>query len=564
MRPTPLLVALSLLAGVARLGAPPAAAGPLPGIRVAAASPAVVADAPDWATEELHDPIDFNTQLDLNPGRRVTDLRRANGVLSFTTRRTTFLDPVYTSPGALPHDRDGALHPVDTTRYSRLSIRMRASARSSTAVLWFSCAEATLACADGTTIPVHSGWGTYDIPLRPALSAARQPWQGRVTGIRIIPTNRAGVRFDLDWIRIYQPTAASTVLWSDPTPGRSAAVYWDRDSDFRNNTPERGGWGIVARVARSGPVNQTPFNAAAFPPDTYRFYVVAAGERSPHGGALRIAPAPQPTIDDPDRAGGADYASSVRRDAWDFSQPGDVRALWNARRLGGAAGVLHAMNSGSSNRNDPQVHLPLGATIDGSRWHRLTFRLSYDGPFGLANAPGGGAMTRIIWGTAAAPGQPQELEDVVTYPWQREITVDLAASLPGAITDPTQRARRLGWAGQRITSLRFDPNEDPGPRVWHLDSIRIAEDDRADSSFDVTFHDDAWEPGTVATLHADRDARGHDGEVIAVVPVTAGRNVVRWDTSRLVPGRYWVHVAMQRGVTSGRAYATGPVLVTHE
>lgn len=279
----------------------------------------------------------------------------------------------------------------------------------------------------------------------------------------------------------------------------------------------------------------------------------AAGTTPPEGTDLR----PRPVVLDPDAAGGQDYAATARGDAWDFSSPSDVAGLANTTSASFADGVLSATNAGPD-LNDPQVQLPLAGPIDGSRYHRLSFRYRYDGPFDLRDAPGGGTMTRLIWSVDGSPAY-QDLDDVVTFQGWNEVVVDLASDPPSRVVDPTTPVR-IGWAGQRITSLRFDPNEDPGPKRWHLDDVRIAADDGGSDRFDVRFRDDAWEPGTTAEIWADSDAAGFDGTRLASgVAVQEGVNTFRWQNAGLPSGRYWIHVALSDGASTSRAYSSGPV-----
>ena len=81
-------------------------------------------------------------------------------------------------------------------------------------------------------------------------------------------------------------------------------------------------------------------------------------------------------------------------------------------------------------------------------------------------------VARLIWQTAGAPGVWQNSDDIVVYPGWNDVTVDLATSPPWAITDPNT-PDRIGWAGQLITAVRFDPDEDSGvapvPRRQHQD-----------------------------------------------------------------------------------------------
>ena len=110
-------------------------------------------------------------------------------------------------------------------------------------------------------------------------------------------------------------------------------------------------------------------------------------------------------------------------------------------------------------------------------------------------------VARLIWQTAGAPGVWQDSDDIVVYPGWNDITVDLATN--SALGDHRSRTRRnrIGWAGQLITAVRFDPHEDSGARRFLVDNIKIAEDSTGyGGTYDIRFHDNAL---------AVRHHRGH-------------------------------------------------------
>jgi hypothetical protein len=263
---------------------------------------------------------------------------------------------------------------------------------------------------------------------------------------------------------------------------------------------------------------------------------------------------PQPQFLSPSRSGGRDYASVVRGDAWDFSEASDVASA-TGMTYTVAGGVL----DGVSTTNDPQIELPLGPTpIDGTRFHRLVFRVTYDGPFGLADAPGGGMNVRVIWQVAARPDLYQDSQDVIVYPGLHTYEIELGTNPPSDAVDETD-AVRIGWAGQQITSLRFDPHEDPGPRGFVLDFIRLTEDN--DSSTPIQFVDAAWQAGETVDLIAASDRSSCNGASIATgVSVLQGVTQVAWPTG-LAAGSYSVCGRFHNATFESPVFATGQVLV---
>jgi hypothetical protein len=87
----------------------------------------------------------------------------------------------------------------------------------------------------------------------------------------------------------------------------------------------------------------------------------------------------------------------------------------------------------------------------------------YEGAFSLKKGPGGGTMMRLSWKDAA--GKRHFSQDIVTYPNQGTINVDLRTSPASAVSEDG-----AAWAGM-IHEIRIDPNEDAGERCWHLDHV---------------------------------------------------------------------------------------------
>jgi hypothetical protein len=273
------------------------------------------------------------------------------------------------------------------------------------------------------------------------------------------------------------------------------------------------------------------------------------------------APVPLPVMDSPSLAGGFDYATLVRRDAWDMSQPSDIYGPENMV-YGFGNGLLNGLSI-APNYSDAHFYVPLAGPIDGNRFHRLTFNVFYEGPPGAGDQPGGGMVARLIWQTAGAPGVWQNSDDIAVYPGWNDISLDLATFPAYAITEPGT-AGRIGWAGQQITAVRFDPDEDSGARRFLVDNIKVAEDDTGYSGqYDVKFHDAAWQPGTTADIYSTTSHGGFGGTRIARgIPVAQGVNTFHWAPNPLPAAPQWLYVVLHRGGTSAYRYAGGPLRMT--
>jgi hypothetical protein len=560
------------LIAVAGMASPLAAAGPAAaaGEVTSATSSTTIGSAPDFATETFADPWDYSNPEDENlsaggPMLAVANQQIAGGRLSYDSTANGYFSPVWGGyPGSQYAGRDGAIHPVDAARYTKISFRMYASSNVGAGLMWFNCGGLDPACEGGQPFGTVAGWHTYDMVF--ANSGYRLPaaWAGQISGLRVVAAADAGVHIEVDWMRLYQPRPDFAV-----TPSLGRTLCWDSDQNPSNNTADNSGWGKATDVATT-PAN-SGFPAASYPPGTYNFYSGDAncGAAGSYISSLTIAQPPQPVIDDPDVTGGADYASLSRGgDGWDMSQPSDVSGFGSSANISFANGILTATNAGippDQPINDPNFHLAMGPPpIVGSQFHRMTVKMSYDGPFDLRDAPGGGTMARLVWNTASGAGL-QEGRPLVTYDHgQQVITVDLATNPPSAVNDPQGANTPVGWAGQLITDVRFDPNEDPGARTWHIDDLRIAENDRGNGSFPIRFHDAAWHPGLTADFYYDRTGAGYAGTPIATgVPVGQGPNSLTWNAANVPAGTYSVYVVEHDSLGStGRAYSTGPVDLT--
>lgn len=553
---------------LAAIGLVGLAAGLLPQVTAEATSGSVslgttvVAEAPDYAGEVISDSWDYANgedfwTIDNVASGGTTNMSINGGLLSVDTTAGGWLTLAGTQvTGAIPMDRDLSRFPIDSSRYSRISFRMYSSVEGPGGVFWYNCPTLFPECQGGFPFLTKAGWHTYDFPIAPGFAGAALPWAGTITGVRLIPLGDKSANVKLDWTRLYKPESSVTLT---VTTGSSSAldVYWDADRDMNNNTEGNPGWGLLSSIASPASSNQVVFPASAYPQGSYSFYTTQSGVPSGYSSALKVDGAPQPVVINPDRKGGADYATLVRGDAWDFAQGTDVSSLTNA--YGTVNGTSLDATSYGPSANDAMVWLPVPAAIDGSRFHRLSFRAGFDGPFGLQDAPGGGMNARVIWANASAPGAWQDSDDILVFPGWHEYTIELATNPPTAINEPN-RPNNLGWAGQQITDFRWDPHEDPGGRAFSIDDIRIAEDDKGIGSYPIEFKDNNWEPGTTADIWVDSDNAGFDGTKIAAgISVGQGVNTYTWSGTNVPPGRYWVYIVMSDGKSQRRAYSTGPV-----
>ncbi|MCU1588664.1 MAG: hypothetical protein JWN31_2157 [Frankiales bacterium] len=553
-----LLLASVLLASLLAPGAAAVADSP-PELLV---SEPVVAEPADYASEVLSDPWDFSNSADV-AGPTSMDA----GLLTYSPSSKVQPSLVNSTASSQAWGRDGRTSPVDASRYTVLSVRLWSSARSPGGVSWTTCGWDKTECRGFYAFRMQPGWNTYDLKLRSSgLASSPAAWSGLVTGLRL--TGASGPTVKVDWVRLREPLEPEVFLrWDDASAGDT--VYWDLDGDSANNTRDdpsdatsaSRGWGVAGQATRTSATARTArVLLGAFPPGSYRFFVPygSGTERSEMSAWVTVTARPQPVVLTPSSAQGADWATTVGKNPWDMAQASDY-SLHNARRLGANGRWFAAENTS----NDPSAFFGVGSGFAGSTYHRVQIKMALLGAYSLANAPGGGCVGRLLWTTAKGGLKNwQTTDDLVLYPGWNTIDVDMATSPPSAIVDPALGARRIGWAGQTITQLRFDPNEDPGKRRWYLDDVRVAADPvSTQGRFDITFTDLAGAPGTTAKVEAV-DSLGQVTALADAMAVQPGTNTVSWyPTSEVPDDLYRFRLTLTNAAGSVTRWAPVPVHV---
>lgn len=508
-------------------------------------------EAPDYATTAFADPWDYSNVEDM---RLYGAGRIQGGQLLFKAGDGFPANLVSYIPGAHATGRDGPAAPIDGRKFTNMAMRLYSSNKGSAAVLWSTCDWANTSCRGSKNFPVQAGWNLIQIPMSQSAN-----WT-RVVALKLLPTNVPGTSMRLDWARLYSLAPGVDVAWIDDSPGRAAKVYWDTDPDQTNNTPDNPGWGEIASVKQSAALNTTVFDAAAFPPGAYYFYVVTADGASAYTPALTVVPRPRPTVLTPSMTSGPDYATVVRRNAWDMSQPSDGAVQFANSSV--AAGVMNGRNVGQN--RDPAVTLAVPTPINGSQYHYAQFRMWIEGPFSIGFEPGGGSLARLTWKVAGS-NVWQNTNDLVLYPGWNDITIDLATSPATKIVESDQPGK-IGWAGKQIVTMRLDPNEDIGKRNWRVDFVRLTETPSARGAYNISFVDTAVQPDSTYEVYADTTFGTYGGRLLGTgLPVAQGGAVTtfHWDPELNVrPGTYWIWVRVKNAVGETKRYATAPLKMT--
>ncbi|WP_370325193.1 cell wall-binding repeat-containing protein [Euzebya sp.] len=520
-----------------------------------------VPEAPDHASERFGDPWDFGQATDVHTWTgavmHASRFEVAGGQLIWGAAQPSHYWQIWPGyPGGLRLGREGAVHPVDPTRHSRVSLHLYTPIHIGGAVSFLTCVDLddpTPGCKTQSTFIADEGWQVLTVPV---------PTDRPVYGMHIDLPTQTPAEFRLDWVRLHGTTTPIAVTLPRGLPADAELVVADAAGPADVDRPGRWSLGRTTELPAVGAGVQV--DPSAWPPGTYRLGLAGAGLLSGMSAPITVSPAPQVQILDPDITGGEDFATAVRGNPWDFSDAADIEevgnASWELRD-----GALHAVNApgGPTGQLDPYVilsHPPL--TTD--RYHRFTITTRYEGAFDLRDAPGGGAHGRIGWMQADEPVRWQQTAELVHYPGHDTMTVVMGTQDRRAVMEHDLAQPGFGTS-LPITRLRYDPNEDRGARRWSIDHIALrADDETRDGRFTVRLRDAAAVPGTTVSLFADVDAAGFDGVPLALdVPVGPDGAVdVPIDTRGLTIRTAWIHVeATTPAGARQRVYATGPLQV---
>ncbi|MDP1808439.1 MAG: hypothetical protein Q8L35_02765 [Actinomycetota bacterium] len=502
----------------------------------------VIPESNDFATVRFADPWDMNRYTDLSYGQYMNQLANVNfngGIFSArTTGNDPALHPLFPGyEGVVFNGRDGFINRIDTKKYNRFSIRLYASRTGSAQLFWFYDQRWTNFGV--ATFHTDPGWHTYIID--PTLSGK---WTGQPIGLRFDPTTLAGVDFKIDWMRLYKQAGRRVELaWTDQRPRGTVDVYLDTDTDPANDNMQ-----LLGTVDSRGN-NSYMWDPSAYQPGSYYFYIDKPGSPGVYSKPVVINRTPLLEILDPDEKGGEDYATVVTGDPWDMGQRTDVWYWDGVRDVSFSGGVM----AGNPTNGDSYFHLRVSKPIDTDKYHRLTFRFRYDGPFDY----GAGTMSRVIW----SPNHDtislfQTVNDIVTYPSWQEYSIDLKkAGIDGG---------SIGWKGM-MKDFRFDPLEWQAQWRFYVDYIHLQADDSGNKRFTIKWRDARKAPRpTRVGLYYDKNRSGFNGNLIAAdLPQIQGTNSYVWRTSKVPAGLYYVYAVANDGVSLSRRYSSGPVKISH-
>jgi hypothetical protein len=573
------LLACTAVVAAPALGAPsPAAAA---GAVVVPVSTTVTAPR-EYFTEMWQDRMDFANPADFDTaGRHMIQQGSANlvgGRLNMSGVQQVYL--LRSDPGSYPTTaiRDPRSRPLDADRFRRITMRMYSDRDSNAAMFFRRCNS----CENGLKyFQIKAGWHSYDLDMTgpydlDGLPGSSLPpvrgasWGGRIELLWMITSFEASnlPQLSIDDLGIVEASPGISVSIGDT--GGAADLWMDTDGDPSNDGPGRvAGTSASYLTTVTGPTVLGLPAGLLRPGQTARFYTRRGGTATPPSEPVTMPATsrPQPRVLSPWETLGQDWAAVRRGDPWDMSQPSDARVVNAASSFSG--GLLHGW-TGPGTRNDPVVSFPVSTPIDAHLFHKLAITITYDGPWGLEDAPGGGLVGRVVWHPYGG-GRYQVSDDLVLRTGTATYVVELRTWPPSLILDPADNPDPVGWGTGRATwvsGVDFHPHEDPGNRSWHIDDVKLLRNEfvvPGGRAIDVVFADDAWAPGTTADIVADPNLNPNDSaqRVIARgLPVVAGQNRFRWNGSGADPGTYHLRVILRRGGVASAAYSFGAVDVS--
>lgn len=301
------------------------------------------------------------------------------------------------------------------------------------------------------------------------------------------------------------------------------------------------------------------FNVDAMFPGAYHFSSLSPDGSRSLINTLKVNKRPRARVLQPDAIGGADYATVVRGDPWDFSQASDQSLVRNMTFTMSNGELVGTNGGGTPSDSGFRVTIPEDLPVDGSRFTNFSARVFYEGGFSLAAAPDGGMNARLVWRTT--DGIVRVSDGIVVYPGWNTITIDLDDTPPSRLIEGG--AASSAWDGKQIELFRFDAHEDPAPRVFRVDWIKLSENDKpVNNKVVIGFRDLAHEQGSKVRIFLDRDGDGNGDKQIAFRSVWFGHNIHRWPVAPefVGTGEWYVTIKITdpSGVTT-TATSTGTV-----
>ncbi len=533
---------------------------------------------PDYATDVLHDPWDYNNIEDIGhhpddyTGWAQSNSARTSGPGIFLSGGRFVATNATGDPkvgllyaGGVPDTgRSGLRYPVSTSLYRKLSFRMKATNAGTSVVdvLWSFGAYGSATGSARSPQTASDGDRIYQIDLvnNPAAGGAYTS-QSTVSGFRLDPVSAASpAQVEIDWVRLTAAdNSANAALMDVLTTGcgsRSVAVFD----------------GVTTTAVQTNAQNR--FNYGIFPPGSYQLLVSCNG--SPLAPVpFTINDPPQVAVLQPSDRSGADYATVVRGNPWNMDDIGDLATAGNLDQGGfvaapGGGLMLQGRNVFDPNPSvtgDPTLFWLYGEggsrPIASTRYRYLTFTTQLHHAFDL----GLGSVARIYWGSAPHfGGAATGTDDILVWPGRNTYTLDLATlTLGNGLEDCS--GGFCSWTQGSKRFFRFDPHEF-GDRqvVFDLDNVTLTAPSEVVQGqvFPIQWVTAGAGAGSI-NLYYDTDRNPASGRQGIASGIGIAQTSYGWNVGGLAPGDYYIYVEVNEPTHTGTdvrgAYSTGVLRV---
>lgn len=566
------LSAILISLGLARTSSTPVTYADTP-ITFSSVSPTIVALGSDYASEVRGYNWDFNAPD--RYARELTAQTFVNGgalVNGMFVGKGNRLDPKIwlqdaTIPDTIPTQNEGAVNPIDTSKYRYVTYRMCSDKAGFTIVYWHkdrSSSPGTFGAAGFK--PVAVGCQVYSLDLIADRNAGggSLAWEaGPIQAINIRTSIEANVTIKLDYVRLSAtPPGSGPIVTAAWTPTNTTFdLYFDTTPTGENAT-------LIAQNV-NGSAGQYQWTTPNLGAGTY-YFIARQGAQQSVSPAFTVNARPTFNLLAPSYTSGPDYATTVRGNAWDMNEPGDVSAFANISNANVANGIF----SGTSlnGNDDPNLTLNTPTPIDPSRFYYATYRMRVLGTQDI----GLGSVARLFWWTSQdVPNSFSVTQDVVVYEGWRTVTVDLRTAL-------LEAGSHGAWQPAPKVGFRLDPLEFSTPHAFEVDSVLLTGNDQASNAFDIQYQaqDPNSQPVSVSFFY-DTDRQGTNGTAIicqsgAIAPGTGSFKIYlplvqtdkvgsgcRWNVGSIPNGDYYIYAVVNDGLDTLVRYSTTPVEVRH-
>lgn len=546
----------------------------------------------------------------------------ANGAYNFTSTTSSqiFLlhpgvwdaekQPADRFAGTVPEDRTGETRPIDTSKYYMLNMKITASStipypptsfyQSVGGRIYWDNGRAVGDVTATRSYFLFPGTHLYSFdlsqyPIEPGVDKSGG-WSGMMAGLRFFPVNVAGVDISIDWVTLTGRNQASVpVSLSGVTGTVQVGVSLDGNpaNMIKVNRPSGnwpdGYWNEEHLVGPTDASQLTSIDVSALGAGTYYLHLLD-GNGNPIGGTspqqLIINAPGSARIQTPSALGdlSRDYASTIRGDAWDFSQTSDfvmpylqspseygvptivtdpVSSVYGPLSSNGNSWMRYD-NFTASNvayREDPQFLLPVVGAINTSVYKNLTVRMLFDEK--RPNSQIGGPL-RVGYNDTNPPYSGfSQTDDIIGQDGPQNYSINLT----NVKLEPLFTTNRLYTSMNSVAYLRVDPHEYPRQIVSYIDQVWLTPNERTvDGRFNVTWSsaDLNGDGLAISKILLDSD-RTRNGNEILVGSNIANTGSYTFDTrtvAGLRAGTYRLLLEIFDGYNFTYEYSTGVLDVT--